>query len=188
MVPCTEVSQPIVGVGSFALPVPGWRGSSGPKKRTFGCVAVSAAKRHQQPFGNLIRSYISVVPEEPVQTIYLQGQLPQPVCFVQVTKQPRAAILDAARRAHRLDIERALIDESGAQARLIDQPPEQIEIGIRRQHDVNAAARLEALAGLFKQGCQVPILRAGMPSRGQRDRGARPDAFGGLDRITSKSD
>ena len=46
---------------------------------------------------------------------------------------------------HRLDIERALIDESGAQARLIDQPPEQVEIGIRRQHDVNAAARLEAL-------------------------------------------
>src|SRR6266404_3086967 len=65
---------------------------------------------------------------------------------------------------HRLDIERALIDESGAQARLIDQPPEQVEIGIRRQHDVNAAARLEALVGLFKQGCQVPILRAGMPA------------------------
>src|SRR6266446_5924861 len=65
---------------------------------------------------------------------------------------------------HRLGIERALIDESGAQARLIDQPPEQVEIGIRRQHDVNAAARLEALVGLFKQGCQVPILRAGMPA------------------------
>src|SRR5260221_14323311 len=65
---------------------------------------------------------------------------------------------------HRLDIERALIDESGAQARLIDQPPEQVEIGIRRQHDVNAAARLEALVGLFKQGCQVPILRPGMPA------------------------
>src|SRR6266404_5393556 len=50
---------------------------------------------------------------------------------------------------HRLDIERALIDESGAQARLIDQPPEQVEIGIRRQHDVNAAARLEALVGML---------------------------------------
>src|SRR5260370_12453530 len=50
---------------------------------------------------------------------------------------------------HRLDIERALIDESGAQARLIDQPPEQVEIGIRRQHDAYPAARLEALVGLF---------------------------------------
>src|SRR5258705_11818447 len=40
---------------------------------------------------------------------------------------------------HRLDIERALIDESGAQPRVIDQPPEQVEIGIRRQHHVNAA-------------------------------------------------
>src|ERR1700730_11450262 len=28
---------------------------------------------------------------------------------------------------HRLDIERALIEESGAQARLIDQPPEQVQ-------------------------------------------------------------
>src|SRR5258706_2658280 len=119
---------------------------------------------HQRPFGNLIRLCISVAPEEPVQTIYFvrSNASAGALCRLQSNRmlRCRAQLVED----HRLDIERALIDESGAQARLIDQPPEQVEIGIRRQHDVNAAARLEALVGLFKQGCQVPILRAGMPA------------------------
>jgi len=65
---------------------------------------------------------------------------------------------------HRLDIERALVGEAGAEAGLINQPAEQVEIGVRRYHDVEAAVGLQPLAGLLEQGRHVPILRAGVPA------------------------
>src|SRR6266581_1779085 len=37
---------------------------------------------------------------------------------------------------HRLDVERALVGEACAEAGLINQPAEQVEIGVRRYHDV----------------------------------------------------
>jgi len=44
------------------------------------------------------------------------------------------------------------------------QPAKQVEIGIRREHDIEAAAGFEAFASLLKQGCPVPIVRAGVPT------------------------
>jgi hypothetical protein len=38
------------------------------------------------------------------------------------------------------------------------------EIGIRREHDIEAAVGFEAFASLLKQGCHVPIVRAGVPA------------------------
>ena len=51
---------------------------------------------------------------------------------------------------HRLDIERAFDDETSREAGLLDQPAEQIEIGIRRHHHVQTAIGLQALASLFE--------------------------------------
>src|SRR5690348_11574736 len=65
---------------------------------------------------------------------------------------------------HRLDIERALVGEPGPKTGLIDQLAEQFEIGIRRQHDVETAIGLKALAGLLEQGRDVTILRARVPA------------------------
>jgi len=65
---------------------------------------------------------------------------------------------------HRLDVERALVGEAGAEAGLINQPAEQVEIGVRRYHDIEAAVGLQPLAGLLEQGRHVPILRAGVPA------------------------
>src|SRR5436190_982962 len=65
---------------------------------------------------------------------------------------------------HRLDVERALVGEACAEASLINQPAEQVEIGVRRYHDVETAVGLQPLAGLLEQGRHVPILRAGVPT------------------------
>src|SRR5258708_21305392 len=65
---------------------------------------------------------------------------------------------------HRLDVERALVGEAGAEAGLINQPAQQAEIGVPRDHDVEAAVGLQPLAGLLEQGRHVPILRAGVPA------------------------
>src|SRR5258708_35668437 len=48
---------------------------------------------------------------------------------------------------HRLDVERALVGEAGAGAGLIHQPAEQVEVGVRRYHDVEATGGPPPLAG-----------------------------------------
>jgi hypothetical protein len=53
-------------------------------------------------------------------------------------------------KEHRLDIERPFHDETSREAGLLDQPAEQIEIGIRRHHHVQTAIGFQALASLFE--------------------------------------
>src|SRR5215467_14457065 len=65
---------------------------------------------------------------------------------------------------HRFEVERALVGEACAEAGLINQPAEQVEIGVRRYHDVETAVGLQPLAGLLEQGRHVPVLRAGVPT------------------------
>src|SRR5229473_7971464 len=50
---------------------------------------------------------------------------------------------------HRLDVERALVGEACAEAGLINQPAEQVEIGVRRYHDVETAIGLQPLASML---------------------------------------
>jgi hypothetical protein len=52
---------------------------------------------------------------------------------------------------HGLDVERALVGESCAESGLINQLAEQVEIGIRRYHDVETAVELQPFAGLLNK-------------------------------------
>ncbi len=46
----------------------------------------------------------------------------------------------------------------------VDQPAEQLEVGIRRDHDIEPPSGLQTLARLVEQRCDVAIMRAGMPA------------------------
>src|SRR5437016_1065773 len=50
----------------------------------------------------------------------------------------------------RFDDDRILVSQAGAESGPFDQRAEQIEIGIRRDHDIKAPAGLETLAGLIE--------------------------------------
>src|ERR1700694_2739386 len=64
----------------------------------------------------------------------------------------------------RLDEDRIFVRELGAESGLVDQLAEQVEVGIRRDHDIDASAGSQALARLVEQGRDVAIGRARLPA------------------------
>src|SRR2546425_13030005 len=57
-----------------------------------------------------------------------------------------------------------LVNEARTESGPIDQCTEQIEVGIRRNHDIHPPAGFETLARLIEQSCYVAIVWTGVPS------------------------
>src|SRR6266478_2897065 len=62
-----------------------------------------------------------------------------------------------------LDEDRAFGDQTSLEAGSDDQRTEQIEVGIRRNQEVDTSARGQPLARLLEQRKDVAVVRAGMP-------------------------
>ena len=86
----------------------------------------------------------------------------------------------------RLDHERILATDRARKSGLLDQRTEQIEVGIRRDHNVEPSVRFQPLTRLVEQRRNVAILRTGVPAA-IREVTRLARMLGGLDRITSNS-